>query len=807
MKASYNWIREFLEHTIEPAQLSEILTQIGLEVEGEEQFESIPGGLEGIVVGEVLTCEQHPNADRLSLTQVKVDEDTTLQIVCGAPNVKAGIKVLVATPGTTLYGTDGSSFKIKKTKLRGVDSNGMICAEDELGLGTSHDGIMILDDATLVGTAAAKLYDISSDTVFEIGLTPNRSDAMCQLGVAKDLHAYMQYHQIGQPEWKYQTAELPASNQSSDFTVEVLDTQACPRYAGIIMRNVKVEPSPDWMQNHLKSIGLKPINNIVDISNFVLHGYGKALHIFDLDKIHGNGLKIQKAQAGTKFTTLDHQEIELTAEDLLICDKSDHPLCLAGIYGGAHAAVTAETTNIFIESAYFDAETIRKSSMHHQLRTDAAKRFEKGDDISYTLDGLAEAIRLINELTGAGVDSQCYDVYPDPILPLQIFTRFDRVRSIIGNEISNDAITRLAQDLKMQIIEQRADGLVLQIPQDKADVTREIDVIEELLRIYGYDQVVASNVVKMQIDQGDYATGLALKEKLFQRLNGLGLHQMMNISLSQSKYYDAQEGLVFIQNTSNSHLNIMRPDMLMSAIETVSFNFKRQQRDLKLFEFGRIYHKMDEGGYEEQERLALCVMGRQFGYNWKQIEASADFFYLKGLVAAILPQQSHIELEYVQSKEHLDATWECRLGEEIIGYLGVVNRALLEEMDVKQQELYFASFDWAKIQAVWDGNSLLCQPISKYPAVNRDLSYLVSVELAYESMIDMIKKYGGKNLISVELFDVFKNKQQLGEGKQSMAFHLTFESMEGTLQDKKIDKICAKITAELTQNLDVELRD
>jgi phenylalanyl-tRNA synthetase beta chain len=813
MKISYNWLKDYLDFDLSTEQMSELLTALGLEVEGMETYESVKGGLKGIVAGHVVECGQHPNADRLSVTKVDIGSGELLHIVCGAPNVAAGQKVVVAPVGSTLYSADGEAFHMKKAKIRGAVSMGMICAEDELGIGVSHDGILVLDEDTKAGTPATDLFDIYTDTVYEIGLTPNRSDATSHIGVARDLAAALKYRNMGGTDLKVPEAAIEQLLQAEEvqFKVEVPHTEACPRYAGLIIKNLKIGESPDWLKNRLASIGVRPINNVVDITNFVLHEYGQPLHAFDLDQISGQGIIVDTLPQDTSFVTLDEKERKLRSEDLMICNSNREPMCIGGVFGGLNSGVTDDTKNIFLESAHFNAKFIRRSSMKHDLRTDAAKVFEKGSDPAVVIAALKRAAKLMNELAEGQIHGPLYDIYPTPIRKKEVKIDFSHVSRLLGVELSKDEIKRLAACLDMDIVKEDSESLVLSIPTSKSDVTREADVIEEFLRIYGYDNIPISNKLNTSIVQSELLDSAILKDNIAAKLNGLGFHQMMNLSLSQSKHYESaseayKSQLLYILNTSNSHLDIMRPDMLHSALETIGNNLKHRASDFRMFEFGRVYRKK-EASYWERERISLCAVGKVFPENWIKLDTNADFFLLKSAIERIIPSDVYERLQ-IQSETNTpwyDYRIKLIVNGKTIGQIGAVNKAKCGQFEI-DKAVYYGEIEWKWLLNSWKKWNPQFKAFSKYPSVRRDLALVIDQQTRFEELEKVIKKSGGNRLKSVDMFDVYENEEQLGSGKKSYAISMIFEDETKTLKDKEVDKMIKKITSQLEFKTGAKIR-
>lgn len=806
MKVSYNWLKSYLDFNLNEEELSQWLTALGLEVEGVEKFESVKGGLKGIVTGEVLTCEQHPNADRLKVTTVNVGGETPLHIVCGAPNVAAGQKVLVATIGTKLYSTEGEAWEIKKSKIRGEVSEGMICAEDELGLGESHDGILVLDPDTEVGIPAAELFEIEDDSVYEIGLTPNRSDGTCHLGVARDLAAGLGYHRNEKIEINYPSLSREVVGEAVGFSVKVENPELCPRYAGLIIKNIKVGESPEWLKNRLTAIGVRPINNAVDTTNFVLHEYGQPLHAFDLEKVGGNGIVVTTLPQGTKFKTLDEVERELDQTDLMICDAELNPMCIGGVFGGIGSGVTSATTSIFLESAHFDPESIRKTSMRHNLRTDAAKVFEKGSDPNIADEAMWRAANMMKELCGATVHGPVFDLYPEPILKKSVKVRLSRINQLIGIELTNSELERIFDYLNFKVEQFEGDNYQLLIPTDKSDVLREVDVIEEVLRIYGYDRVSVSSKLKTSLVHSEGQPKYALRNELISRLNARGMHQMMNLSLSRSALYkEEREDLVHILNTSNSHLDIMRPDMLQSAVEAVAHNTKYQNRNVQLFEFGFAYQKTDTG-YNEKEILSVIMTGNRHEKHWSAETLPADFYEAKSAISSVLPAKVFRSLKFSErSFDRAEYGQTILKDKKEVGRIVKIAKDLLSDMDV-DQPVYYTEVDFDFVFAAWNENEVVYQEISKFPGVQRDIAVVVGDGVTYEQLSGVISAAGTKRLQGFDLFDIYKSEKHLGAGKKSMAVRMDFIDFERTLKDKEVDKMVNKILQKLNRELGAELR-
>lgn len=815
MKTSLNWLRQYLPINLSPEVIGQVLTGTGLEVEGMEEVESIPGGLAGVVVGHVVECGKHPDADRLSLTKVDVGAEEPLQIVCGAPNVAQGQKVLVATVGTMLYPQDGEPFKIKKGKIRGQVSMGMICAEDELGLGNDHDGIIVLPADTKVGQAAAELYNLESDYVYEIGLTPNRSDATNHLGVAFDLAAALRINHNSDLSVERPSLSNFKAGSNTPFPVEIKNQEACPRYAGLTIENLKIGPAPEWMQNHLKAIGVRPINNVVDITNYVLHEMGQPLHAFDLDKIEGGKIVVQTLPAGTKFLSLDEVERELLPNDLMICDGNNQPMCIAGVFGGLNSGVSDATTRIFLESAHFDAGYTRRSSMKHNLRTDAAKVFEKGSDPNICVDALKRAALLLEEYAGATISTELLDIYPTPIQPLEVEVRYQRVRELTGIDISQSEVRAILETMDMTFVADSDEKFTVAVPTNKSDVTREVDVIEEILRIYGFDNVAMPQEITTSLTVAPSPDPHAVRELIGDLLSGNGFLEMMALSLSESRYYgggpeaDRVDGLVYINNTSNVTYDIMRPDMLVSGLEAIVHNQNRRESDLRLFEFGRTYH-LDGEKYKEQNHLTLFLTGRKNSENWhdgvKGSKRNVSYFTLKSTVGLVLRRlgiQNYRTSEAPADKFAYGLRAEA--GPMPLVDFGKVATSRAKEIGVKG-EVYHANFHWDNIMRVLPKKPMQVSELNKYPTVRRDLALVVDKQVSFAQLATAARKAEKKMLSAINLFDVYENEDQLGADKKSYAMSFVFENHERTLKDKEVDKAVSRLIDSFTKQLGAEVR-
>lgn len=813
MKISYNWLKDYLDFDIQPDELSEILTNIGLEVEGMETFEEVKGGLRGLVIGQVVTCKKHPNADKLSKTTIDIGTGNDLNVICGAPNVAAGQKVVVATVGTTLYMGE-KSFEIKKTKIRGEESEGMICAEDEIGLGTSHDGIMVLPDAAKIGTPAADYFQIITDTVFEIGLTPNRIDAGSHYGVARDLAVYFSLEK----ETKAKHPDISVFKQHNhdlDIPVTIKNPEACKRYTGLTVTNLKIAPSPKWMQNRLKAIGLNPINNVVDITNFVLHELGQPLHAFDADKLQGKEIVVQKLPAGTKFKTLDEVERTLTGDDLMICD-SKHPACMGGIFGGIDSGVTESTKNIFLESAYFDPGTIRKSAKYHQLSTDSSFRFERGVDPNMTTFALKRAAQLMVEIAGGVISSDIKDVYPEPIQPFNVKVKWAHIDRLIGKKLDHDLVKKIITAFEMEIKSESDTEMQLIIPPYRVDVTREADVIEDILRVYGYNNVEFSEKLHTSISYKQKPDNESMVEKASEYLASEGFSEMMANSLTKSEYYKELKSypandLVEIMNPLSSDLNVMRQTMLFGALQTVAYNINRKNSSLRLFEFGNCYYKKpgkDFKSYSEKKKFTLILTGLHEEQNWKVAEEKVSFFHLKAYIENFLTKGGVDVKELIVSpldnKDDIyDGGLVYSLNRQTIAEAGIVATKLLRQFDI-EQEVYYAEIEW-DILLKKIGKPIQFQEMPKFPEVRRDLALLLDDSVTYQQIVDIATKIEKNILRRVSLFDYYKGKN-IAEGKKSYGVSFYLQDLKKTLTDKEIDRIMEKISTNLVQELGAELR-
>lgn len=807
MTISYNWLSEYLPEKIEPEKLSKILTSIGLEVESMEPFEEVKGGLKGLVIGEILECQKHPDADKLSLTKVNTGTGEPLQIVCGAPNVAVGQKVVVATIGATIYPATGEPLTMKKAKIRGSESYGMICAEDEIGLGRSHDGILILPADAKAGTPAAEYFNTYNDTIFEIGLTPNRMDAMSHLGVAKDVCAYLSHHQK-----KDTVVKLPFKNNfkpdNNNLKIEVTiqNAEACQRYAGISIQDVTVSESPVWLQQKLKSIGLRPINNIVDITNFILHETGQPLHAFDADKIKGNTVIIKNVDEGTSFITLDEKERKLFAEDLVICNAQE-PMCIAGIFGGLSSGVTAVTKNIFLESAWFNPANIRKTSLKHNLRTDAATRFEKGVDISNVVNVLKRAALMIKEIAGGTIASDIIDVYPSPKQKTEVALKYHYLKKLSGKNYHGDTIKNILNSLGFELIKEGADEMWVKVPYNKPDISIPADLVEEIMRIDGLDNIEIPSVISIAPSIETLADENAGKEKIATYLAAQGFNEIFTNSITNSAYFNEEilQSAVKMINNLSIELDVLRPSMLETGLETVAYNLNRKNNQIQFFEFGKTYKNLDAGKYQEQNHLSIYVSGAKKLQTWNSKAANTDLYYIKGIIKNILSLLGLHTLEYVQElSEKLDQHLLVKIKNEPVAQIGSVNQKMLNQFNCKQP-VFYADINWDKVMSLNKTGHTKIKEIPKLPSAQRDLSLVVDKAIQYHQIEKATAMAKINKLTSVNLFDIFES-EKLGASKKSMAINYTFIDEEKTLTDKDIDSMMAKIIAIYEKELNAEIR-
>lgn len=799
MKISNNWLKDYIKTDLSSEKIGAFLTDIGLEVEGIEKYESVKGSLEGIVVGKVLTCEQHPNADKLKITTVEVGSGKILNIVCGAPNVAAGQTVPVAVVGAKIYDKKGSFFEIAKAKIRGEVSEGMICAEDELGLSDDHGGIMVLDEETYkIGEPFAKYFSLTNDEVYEIGLTPNRTDAMSHYGVARDLQAFLSNNGVKSEFEKISTAIVSTEGEHG-FELEVEDSALCPRYIGAIIENVKIAPSPAWLQDRLKAIGLSPINNVVDITNYILHGLGQPLHAFDADKISGKKVKVGVNEAGTKFTTLDGIERTLNGSEIIIKDGNNQPMCIAGVFGGSESGVSEETKTIFLESAYFNPVAIRKAAKSHGLNTDASFRFERGVDPNNTRTAITQAIKLIEEITGGKKIGSLLEHYPNKIEDAKIIFRYSKLDQILGVKIHREKIKEILKSLEIKAVNDIADGLELAVPAYRADVTREIDVIEEILRIYGYNKVdapqkISFTPVKLSFDDQD-----ALENSWARTLQSNGFNEVMNNSLTSVK---DETNAVKLLNPLSKELTFMRKSLLEGLLENTIYNINRKNQDIKFFELGKIYHKKEK--YEERKQLAILISGRTYSENWLMPKSASDFYMLKAYVKVLFDKLSLETEEISLEDDRFGDALEIISKGNTIARLGKVSPKLLKEYDI-DQDCFYAEIEIEAVQKLRSKENFKFVDIPKFNKIRRDLALLVDKNVNYAELYKLAKKNPSKYLKNINLFDVYEGKN-LPEGKKSYALSFELLNEEKTLEDKDITEVMDSLIKNFKKEFNAELR-
>ena len=805
MTISYNWLSEYLPVKIDPARLSAILTSVGLEVEKMEDFEEVRGGLQGLVIGKVLETEKHPNADKLKLTKVDIGNGGPLQIVCGAPNVAPGQKVIVATVGTTIYPVKGDPLTMKTAKIRGVESQGMICAEDEIGVGTSHEGIMVLPDDVQIGQSAQEYFAPYQDVIYEIGLTPNRMDAMSHWGVARDVCAFLSHHDRKEVRPVLPAIPFKVDKASLSIDIKIENTNACRRYSGVCISNVKVAPSPKWLQQRLKSIGLRPINNIVDITNFIQHETGQPLHAFDYDAITNHQVIVKTLPEGTPFITLDEKERKLNSEDLMICDAKE-PMCIAGVFGGLHSGVTDKTKNIFLESAWFDPIYIRKTSFRYGLRTDAATRFEKGIDISNTVTVAKRAALLIKELTGGQIASDVIDVYPNPEPKKEVQFKYHYLKKLSGKNYHPDSVKSILTSLGFTVLRESVDALAVEVPYHKPDISIPADIVEEIVRIDGLDNIPIPTTISISPSVNANFKSEFLKERISNVLTGLGFSEILTNSITNSAYFSKEQlqTVVKLINNLSSELDIMRPSMLHTALEVISFNLNRKNADLKFFEYGKTYSTESVGVYKEVNHLSLYITGSKRSINWKEKETASDIYYVKGICQALLQVFGVSGAEFENANEPgFEGALKVVTENGTLLVLGRVSNDLASKFDMRQP-VFIADFNWDLVLES-SNKRVQFKEIPKYPAVERDLAIVVPKEMKYQEIQSVISNLKLNKLQQVRLFDVFES-DKLGAGKKSMAVNFTFLDEEKTLTDKEIDSWMNKIMNTLTKDLEAEIR-
>ena len=820
MNISYNWLKEYVNFDLTPDEVAAALTSIGLETGDVEEVQSIKGGLEGLVIGEVLTCEPHPNSDHMHITTVNLGQGDPVQIVCGAANVAAGQKVVVATLGTKLYDGD-ECFTIKKSKLRGVESNGMICAEDEIGIGTSHEGIIVLPEDVVPGTLAKDYYNIKSDYVLEVDITPNRSDACSHYGVARDLYAWLTQNGRQATLKRPSVDAFKVDNHDMNIDIVVENTEACPRYAGVAIKNVTVKESPEWLQNKLRLIGVRPINNIVDITNYILHAYGQPMHCFDADKIKGGKIVVKTCPEGTKFVTLDEVERKLSDRDLMICN-AEEPMCIAGVFGGLDSGTTETTKDVFLESAYFHPTWVRKTARRHGLSTDSSFRFERGIDPNGTIYALKEAALLVKELAGGEIASEIKDNYPAPIADFPVELSYEYTNALIGKVIPAETIKSIVTSLEMKITGETPEGLSLLVPAYRVDVQRPCDVVEDILRIYGYNNVEIPTSVKSSLSvKGDVDKSVKLQNLVSEQLVGCGFNEIMNNSLTAATYYEGletykPENLVQLMNPLSNDLNVMRATLLFGGLESIQHNANRKNADLKFFEFGNCYHFNAEkrnpekvlAAYSEELHLGLWITGKRVSNSWAHPDENTSVYELKAYVLNIF-RRLGVNFGGLVFGNLTDDIYSVAIsvhtrGGKLLATFGVLHKKIQKAFDI-DNEVYYADLNWKELMKAIKNNTVAYKEISKFPAVKRDLALLIDKKVQFAEIEKIAYETDKKLLKSVELFDVYEGKN-LEAGKKSYAVSFMLQDENATLNDKQIDKVMQKLIANLQNKLDAKLR-
>ncbi len=807
MTISYNWLSEYLPEKIEPQELSKILTSIGLEVENLERFESIEGGLQGVVVGQVVETRQHPNADKLKLTRVNIGNGEPLKIVCGAPNVAVGQKVFVATIGATIYPVSGQPVTMKAAKIRGEESQGMICAEDEIGLGTSHEGILVLPDNVAVGMKASDYFEPYKDWIFEIGLTPNRMDAMSHFGVAKDVCAYLTHHTLRDVKAKSPFPDsFKPDNNNFPMKVIIENTKDCRRYSGITITGVTVEESPKWLSDKLVAIGQRPINNIVDITNYILHETGQPLHAFNADAIKGGTVIVKDLPQGEIFITLDNKERKLDSTDLMICN-AEEGMCIAGVFGGAKSGVKPQTKNIFLESAWFNPVSIRKTSFRHSLRTEAAARFEKGVDISAVVNVLERAALLIKKVAGGQISSDVVDVYPSPEQKAQVTLKYSYLKKLSGKNYKPESVKRILTALGFEILKDEQGELTVAVPFSKPDITLPADIVEEILRIDGLDNVEIPGVMTISPSSDESTLKEGLKEKVAGYLTGLGFNEIVTNSITNSQYYTQDEltGAAKMINSLSADLDVMRLSMVETGLETIAYNINRKNKDLQLFEFGKTYYSEGVGNYTEKEHLALYLTGDRKPASWKAAPANIDFYFAKGIANAIIELCGLKPLQFdTIAAPGFSIAMSAKVGDEIAVTAGGISPEKLKRFEVKQP-VFFIDFNWLLLLQLVSAKKITYKEVSKFPLVHRDLAIVVNKNITFNALKQAVDKLKISKLQDVQLFDVFES-EKLGEDKKSMALSFTFSDEEKTMTDKEIDAMMSRLIKGFETGLNAGIR-
>lgn len=820
MNISYNWLKEYVDFDLTPEEVADALTSIGLETGGVEEVQTIKGGLDGLVIGEVLTCVPHPNSDHMHVTTVNLGQGEPVQIVCGASNVAAGQKVVVATLGAKLYDGD-DCFTIKKSKLRGVESNGMICAEDEIGIGTNHEGIIVLPKEAVPGTLAKDYYNIKSDYVLEVDITPNRADACSHYGVARDLYAYLVQNGKNTQLQKPSVEDFAVENQELDIRVTVENSEACSRYAGVTVKGVTVKESPEWLQNKLRLIGLRPINNVVDITNYIVHAFGQPLHCFDADKIKGNEVVVKTLPEGTPFVTLDEVERKLSERDLMICNKEE-AMCIAGVFGGLDSGATEETKNVFLESAYFHPTWVRKTARRYGLNTDASFRFERGVDPNNTVYCLKLAALMIKELAGGTISSEVKDICAAPAQDFIVELAYQKVYSLVGKVIPTETIKNIVNSLEMKITQETAEGLTLAVPPYRVDVQRDCDVIEDILRIYGYNNVEIPTTLKSSLTtKGEHDQSNKLQNLIGEQLVGCGFNEILNNSQTRAAYYDGLESypannLVMLLNPLSTDLNAMRQTLLFGGLESIAHNANRKNADLKFFEFGNCYYYNAEkknpektlAAYTEDFHLGLWVTGKKVSNSWAHADEQSSIYELKAYVENIFRRlglnSKNLVVGNLSNELYATALSVHTRGGKLLATIGIVTKKLLKAFDV-DNEVYYADLNWKELMKAIRSVKVSYAEVSKFPAVKRDLALLLDKKVQFAEIEAIAYQTEKKLLKEVALFDVYEGKN-LEDGKKSYAVSFMLQDETQTLNDKVIDKIMSKLIQNLEGKLGAKLR-
>lgn len=821
MNISYNWLKEYVDFDLTPEEVSAALTSIGLETDGVEEVQTIKGGLEGLVIGEVLTCVDHPDSDHLHITTVNLGDGNPTQIVCGAPNVAAGQKVVVATIGTKLYDGD-NCFTIKKGKIRGVESLGMICAEDEIGIGTSHDGIIVLPDTAIPGTPAKEYYNIKSDYLIGVDITPNRADACSHYGVARDLYAYIMQNKGNSTLQRPSVEEFKVDNNELPIDIEVQNSEACLRYAGVTVKGVTVKESPEWLKNKLQIIGLRPINNIVDITNYILHAYGQPMHCFDADKIKGGKVVVRTFPEGTPFVTLDGEERKLSERDLMICN-AEEPMCIAGVFGGLESGTTEETKNVFLESAYFHPTWVRKTARRHGLQTDSSFRFERGTDPNNVIYALKQAAMLIKELAGGTISMDIKDIYPAPVEDFKVELEYSYVNNLIGINIAPETVKNIVSSLEMKIVAETAEGLTLAVPPYRVDVQRPCDVVEDILRIYGYNNVNFDTTLHSSIiSKGQEDRSHKLQNLVSEQLVGCGFNEILNNSLTAAGYYDNLESyhsdnLVRLLNPLSNDLNVMRQTLLFGGLESLQRNISRKFTNLSFFEFGNCYRfdadkRVEDkilSPYSESHHLGLWMTGNNISASWIEAGRQLTVYDLKAVVEHIFDRLGFKPAARLISTFSNDifaagVQIQAQSNKKVVAELGIIRKKVTKNFDI-DSEVFYADINWSELMRVVRNNKVGYAEISKYPAVKRDLALLIDKSVTFAQIEQIARETEKKLLKNVTLFDVYEGKN-LEEGKKSYAVSFTLQDDTQTLNDKQIDKVMSRLMENYEKRLGAKQR-